>query len=256
MKGLLIDLDGVLYVQEQIIPGAMEALHFINEKQIPHRFVTNTTSVNRTQLAARLKQAGFAIPMEHLFTAPLSTAAYLHSLENPRCFFFASSNLKRDFAGIQLVDDNPTHVVIGDMGDGFSYANMNMVFRMVRNGAELVAFQKNRYWLTQEGVILDAGSFIAAIEYATGKTARVFGKPSREFFLHACRSMKLEANDAIMIGDDYQVDILGAHQAGLETVFVRTGKDREKVLDEVETQPSHVLSSIAGLPELLDTLLH
>ncbi len=254
MKGLLIDLDGVLYVQEQIIPGAMEALHFIKERQISHRFVTNTTNVNRTQLASRLQQAGFAIPMEHLFTAPLATATYLRSLVNPRCFFFASTNLKEDFIGIPLDNDNPTHVVIGDMGDGFSYANMNLVFRMVRNGAEIVAFQKNRYWLTQEGVVLDAGSFIAAIEYATGKQARVFGKPFREFFFHACRSMNLEARDAIMIGDDYQVDILGAHHAGLETIFVRTGKDKEKVLEEVETQPSHVLSSIAGLPDLLATL--
>jgi len=254
MRGLLIDLDGVLYVQEQIIPGAMEALEFIHQNQIPHRFVTNTTSVNRSQLAARLHQAGFAIPIDHLFTAPLATAAYLHSLENPRCFFFANSNLSKDFAGIQMVDDNPTHVVIGDMADGFSYANMNTVFRMVRNGAEIVAFQKNRYWLTHEGVVLDAGSFIAAIEYATGKTARVFGKPSREFFLHACHSMKLDANDAIMIGDDYQVDILGAQLAGLETIFVRTGKDRELVLNEVEKQPSYVLSSIAGLPDLLGSI--
>ena len=255
MKGLLIDLDGVLYVREQIIPGALEVLRFIGEKNVPHCFVTNTTSLNRRQLAGRLEQAGFAIQVEHVFTAPLATAAYLRSLRDPRCFFFASDNLRKDFLGIHLVEENPTHVVIGDMAEGFSYTNMNKLFRMVRNGAEMVAFQKNRYWLTPEGVVLDAGSFIAAIEYATGAAARVFGKPSKEFFIHACRSMNLDATNAIMIGDDYQVDILGAHRAGLETFFVRTGKDRERVFKDNEVRPTRVLGSIAELAQVLDEFL-
>lgn len=250
--GLLIDLDGVLYVQEQLIPGAIETIHFIQRKNIPHRFVTNTSTYGRQQILSKLAQVGIAIAPEDLFTAPVAAAQYLRTIPGARCYFFTSLNLQEDFQGITGVTQKPTHVVIGDVGKRFSYSSLNKVFRMVLDGAEMVALQKNRFWMTPGGLTLDAGAFVTALEYATGKTARLFGKPAAEFFLQACASLHVPPPDVMMVGDDLKADIAGAAAAGLQTVFVKTGKDKDSSLDTLEYQPDVVLHSIAELPAILE----
>jgi HAD superfamily hydrolase (TIGR01458 family) len=250
-KAYLIDLDGVVYVQERLIPGALDTLRLMREREIPHRFVTNTTSISRRMLAERLHAAGLDIPADHLFTAPLAAARHLRAQPTVRCFFYTRPEILEDFDGIEQVTENPTHVVIGDVGERFSYMNMNDVFRMIKGGAEIIAFQKNRYWLTREGLVLDAGAFIAALEFATEKSALVFGKPSASFFHAACSSLEAAPPDVVMIGDDLIVDIAGATSAGLQTIFVRTGKDRDRVLAPEDPQPTLELPSIASVADLI-----
>ncbi len=250
-KAFLIDLDGVVYVQERLIPGALDTLRLMRERQIPHRFVTNTTSISRRMLAERLHTAGIDIPPDHLFTAPLAAARYLRERQNVRCFFYTRPAILEDFDGIEQVTENPTHVVIGDVGEGFSYRNLNEVFRMIRTGADIVAFQKNRYWLTREGLVLDAGAFIAALEFASEKSALVFGKPSVSFFHAACNSLDIPPGEVVMIGDDLNVDIGGALRAGLQTIFVRTGKDKDRVLASDDPRPTVDVPSIASVADLI-----
>jgi len=247
----LIDLDGVIYVQEKLIPVAIEAIRLIQQENIPHRFVTNTTTHSRSQIIGRLAQVGIAMRHDHLFTAPVAAAQYLRSLSLARCFFYASEGIREEFEGPDTVESGPTHVVIGDVGELFSFEMMNRVFNMIHGGAEIVALQKNRFWITKEGLKLDAGAFVAALEFATGKTARVFGKPSAEFFQQACGGLGLPPNEVTMIGDDLKADIEGAAKAGLKTIFVRTGKDKNTSLEEAATKPDVVLNSIADLPGLL-----
>ena len=253
-NAFLVDLDGVIYVQEKLIPGAIEAIHYIQQKKIPHRFVTNTTSHSRKQLTQRLTQVGIELKPEHLFTAPVAAAEYLRALGNARCYFFTNHNIVEEFGRLEREESKPTHVVIGDVGDGFTYESMNRVFNMVHNGAEIIALQRNRFWITTEGLKLDAGAFIAALEYATGKEASVFGKPSAAFFQQACASLGVRPSEVMMIGDDLKADIEGASAAGLQTLFVRTGKDKNSSLKELREQPDIVMASIADLPEYLKQL--
>lgn len=251
IKALLVDLDGVIYVQERLIPGAVQAIQMIRNLGIPHRFVTNTTTHTRKQLTDRLKQVGITISFDHLLTAPSAAARFLVGIPNVRCYFYTDPHIVEEFEGIPLDDVRPTHIVVGDVGDRFSYEMMNRIFNMVHNGAEIIALQKNRFWVTKDGLKLDAGAFIAALEYATGKTARVFGKPSADFFHQACTSLDLVAKDVTMIGDDLKADIEGASKAGMQTIFVRTGKDKTIRLEESEGKPDLVLNSIAELPQIL-----
>jgi HAD superfamily hydrolase (TIGR01458 family) len=250
-RAFLIDLDGVVYVQERLIDGALDTLRLLRERGIPHRFVTNTTGICRRMLRERLRGAGLEIPPDHLFTAPIATAQYLRGLRTARCFFYVRPEILEDFDGIERTSEQPTHVVIGDVGREFNYDNLNRVFRMIRDGGEIIAFQKNRYWLTTDGLVMDAGAFIAALEFATGQTARVFGKPSRRFFEEACASLRLPPERVTMIGDDFTVDIAGAAAAGLQTVFVRTGKDKDRELQGEDVRPNAVLPSIAEVQRLL-----
>ena len=251
-SAFLIDLDGVIYVQEKPIPGAIEAIRYIQQKNIPHRFVTNTTSHSRQQLTQRLAQVGIELTQDQLFTAPVAAAEYLRNLGNTRCYFYTNLNIIEEFGGLERVESNPTHVVIGDVGEGFTYESMNQVFNMIHDSAEIVALQKNRFWVTKGGLKLDAGAFIAALEYATGKEARVFGKPSAAFFQQACVSLGLQASSVMMIGDDLKADIEGAAAAGLRTLFVRTGKDRNASLGDMRQRPDTVMNSIADLPAYLE----
>jgi HAD superfamily hydrolase (TIGR01458 family) len=251
IRSLLIDLDGVVYVQEKLIPGAREALEVIRQRAIPHRFVTNTTTHSRSQIINRLAQVGITIQLDEMFSAPVAAAGYLRSTETARTYLYCSENLMDDFQGIVTVDTNPTHIVIGDMGEKFSYEEMNRVFTMIHDGAEIIALQKNRFWTTKDGLKLDAGAFIAALEYATGKEAKVFGKPSREFFAKACHSLGLPPHEVTMIGDDLKADIEGAARSGLKTVFVRTGKDARTSLEGFSVRPDFILDSVADLPRLI-----
>ena len=142
-------------------------------------------------------------------------------------------------------------VVVGDLGEGFSYAALNRAFGHVMDGAELIALQKNRYWLTPDGLALDVGPFVAALEYATRRDALVVGKPSRDFFATILAGIPVEPGAAAMVGDDVESDIGGAQDAGLAGILVRTGKYREDALRDSGVEPAAVVGSIADVPALL-----
>jgi HAD superfamily hydrolase (TIGR01458 family) len=128
---------------------------------------------------------------------------------------------------------------------------MNRVFRWVLDGVEFVALHRNRYWKTGGGLQLDVGAFVAAFEFATGRTATLVGKPSRPMFEAAARSMELEVEDVAMVGDDLVSDVAGAQAAGSQAFLVRTGKFRAEELERSDATPDIVIDSVAELPGLL-----
>ena len=244
-KGLLIDLDGTLYVEDAPIPGAREALSRFEAAGIPYRYVTNTTRKPRREVVSRLRELGFPA-REDLVFAPAAAANAL--LAGKRCHVLVAEALLEDLADLVLAGTGPTeHVLVGDLGDGFDYARLNRAFRLLMDGAGLVALQRNRFWQEADGPSLDAGPFVAALEYASGKTATVVGKPEPAFFEAALRDLGLEAKDVAMVGDDAESDVAGAQRAGLWGIQVKTGKYRSGATGE----PDAEIESIADLPALL-----
>jgi phospholysine phosphohistidine inorganic pyrophosphate phosphatase len=154
-------------------------------------------------------------------------------------------SLVEDLKGITLTEDRPDHVLVGDLGEGFAYDRLNAAFRCLMDGAELIALQKNRYWRREDGLALDAGPFVAALEYASGKSATVVGKPEKGFFRLALEDLGLLPHEVAMVGDDAEADVAGAKRAGLKGVLVRTGKwTAEREGGEADL----VLDSVADLP--------
>jgi HAD superfamily hydrolase (TIGR01458 family) len=244
-KGLLIDLDGTLYVEDAPIPGAREALSRVEAASIPYRYVTNTTRKPRREVVSRLRELGFPA-REDLVFAPAAAANAL--LAGKRCHALVAEALLEDLADVVLAGTGPTeHVLVGDLGDGFDYARLNRAFRLLMDGAGLVALQRNRYWQEADGPSLDAGPFVVALEYASGKTATVLGKPEPAFFEAALRDLGLEAKDVAMVGDDAESDVAGAQRAGLQGIQVKTGKYRPGVSGEADAE----IESIADLPAAL-----
>ena len=244
VRGLLVDLDGTLYVGDEPVEGAREALGRLRSSGIAVRYVTNTTRKPRRRVCEHLLSLGFEAEESELFT-PARAAARL--IGDKSCFPLVDESLLEDLEGVAFTEDHPDYVVVGDLGEGFTYDRLNTAFRLLVDGARLLALQKNRYWRREDGLSLDAGPFVAALEYASGQSATVVGKPEEDFFRLAVEDLGLQAREVAMVGDDAEADVAGSQAAGLKGIQVKTGKYRPGV----EGLPDLVLESFAGLPEAL-----
>jgi HAD superfamily hydrolase (TIGR01458 family) len=253
IKGFLIDLDGVLYVGDHPIEGATAAIEYLMKKNYQFRFVSNTTRKCRKTIVSRLSAMGFDIPEEYIFTPLIATAAYMKKRGKRNCYLLTTGDADQDFKQVCAPDNNAKmdYVIIGDAGEAITYASLNKAFRHLMEGAELIALEKDRYWMANDGLSLSGGPFVKALEFATGKTARVMGKPSNAFFDLALRDLDLRKDQVAMIGDDITTDIGGAHQVGMRSILVRTGKFRELALKNAAIKPTHIIDSIAQLEGIL-----
>lgn len=249
MKAFLIDLDGVLYVDKNPIEGAKETIALLEEKGYRYRFVSNTTSKCRATLSKFLSGMGFEIPEEYIFTPAIAAAERIRSEKDNRCFLLTRPDVRKDFeeAGVPLAEDEVDFVVVGDAERDFTFDRMNRAFRLVMDGAEIIALEKDRYWMGADGLCLSAGPFVYALEYATGTRAEVVGKPSPDFFGMALGVLRASPCEAAMIGDDIATDVGGAQNADMMGILVRTGKYREDVAEYSNIIPDLTLKSIAEL---------
>lgn len=246
----LMDLDGTLYHQGQVIAGAPEAIAVLRERGIHLRFTTNTTRHPRRVLVDRLGALGIRVEAQELHTAPAATSAWLAAQGARRLMLLLAEATHEEFAAFERDVENPDHVVVGDLGEAWTYAVLDRAFRALDRGAKLVAIQKNRWWDPGDGPRLDAGPFVAALEYATGRDAVLMGKPSRDFFSTAIDGLGLPAERVLVVGDNVLTDVAGARLAGCVAVAVRTGSFRES--DLWACPADGVLDSIAGLPAWLE----
>jgi HAD superfamily hydrolase (TIGR01458 family) len=251
ITALLIDLDGVLYVEEERIPGSREALQRFRDGGLTLRFVTNTTAHSRDRTLAKLTHLGFSVADHELVTPAALAVRHCHERDHRRVALVMNEEVKRDFAELQETAAEADAVIVGDLGPAFGYDVLNHAFRQVMDGAELIALQKNRYWLRADGLSLDVGPFVAALEFATGAEAYVVGKPARAFFAEVLADLGAAAAATAMIGDDIESDIGGALRAGLAAILVRTGKYREQLVRDSGIEPTVAVDSIADVPPLL-----
>lgn len=261
---LLLDLDGTLYVSDAAVPGAPETVAALRRAGIPFRFVTNTTSRPRAGLVERLQGYGFTAAPEEVLT-PVTAAARIARARGCTVVApFLPAPALADLSGFALVggtsglpaDRTPQAVLVGDLGEQWTYALMQEAFTYVLDGALLIALSRDRYWRRGGVLALDAGPFVAGLEYATSRAAILAGKPSPEFFRAAVASLPAGSAEAglAMIGDDLWSDVRGAQEAGYRGWLVRTGKFREDALQESGIVPDRILESITDLREAAEGL--
>jgi HAD superfamily hydrolase (TIGR01458 family) len=251
IDAVLLDLDGVLYVEGELLPGAAEAVQRLRGAGMALRFVTNTTANSRSQTLEKLRGFGIELEEDELVTPAALARRHCEDAGHRTVALIMNDDVKADFEGLEEADTDVDAVIMGDLGEQFGFRILNQAFRLVMDGAELVALQKNRFWLTAEGLSLDAGPFVAAIEYATGKDAFVVGKPSADFFDIVLADLGADRDSVAMVGDDIETDIGGALEAGIAAVLVRTGKYREDFVRDSGIEPTATIDSVAELPELL-----
>ncbi len=246
VDGLLIDIDGVLMLGDEVIPGATETIRALRDRQIPFRFMTNTTVYCRQTLLEHLNARGFDVTLDELYTATYSAARYLRQQQAKSYLPLLLPDAQLEFAGIDVDEETPEYVVVGDLGASFTFARLNRAFRALLNGARLVALHKKRHWRTPQGLFLDAGPFVVALEYATESNAVVVGKPSEAYFQSVLDDLGLPPARLALIGDDIEIDVLGAKRMGIQGWLVKTGRFRKEDLAR-GIWPDQILNSIVDL---------
>ena len=249
-KGFLLDLDGVFIQSGAILPGALETVEIFNSRNIPYRFVTNTTTKSRDTLHLELTRQDIICNKEHIFSAGYSGAKAIMQMGNPSCKFFISEDLKKDYKFCDVNNENPDLIVIGDY-DKWDVASINQAFNYVMGGSQILALHVGRYYKVKSGLKIDAGAFVKALEYATGERATVVVKPNVLFFKQALDDMKLNTEDVILVGDDLYNDIRGVQKLKIKGILVRSGKYDSKILQNTNVKPDRVFDSIKNLAEII-----
>lgn len=248
-------MDGVLHVSGSPIPGATDAVARLRTDGHRIRFVTNSTTTSRRELGQRLRRMGFAIDDDELQT---TAAVARRVLAGKRVLALTMAGFLDDLEGLELIGMNADAVLIGgadesdEPGRVYSYLNLNRAFLELQAGAELYCLHRNRWWQTATGPRLDAGAFVAGLEYAAGIDAVVLGKPSPQYFAAALEALDADPELTWMVGDDLEGDIAGAQVQGMRTVLVRTGKFRPDDLDQAHVVPDGIVSSVAQLADFLE----
>ncbi len=248
----------MLHVSGEAIPGAQDAVSRLRDAGHSLRFVTNNSTRPRAQLAEELRDLGFDVPDVELQTTALTAA---RELAGKRVLALVMAGVVPDLDGIELVGDGADAVLIGGCDETvepnqvFSYMNLARAFAEIQLGADLYCLHKNRWWQTSRGPLLDAGAFVAGLEYATGVEATVLGKPSPAYFAAALDALHAEPALTWLVGDDVESDLRGAQMFGMRTALVRTGKFRPDTLERLDLRPDVVLSSISDFPDWLERSL-
>ncbi len=255
IEGVLFDLDGVFYIGDEVVKGAANTLAWCRQRQIPFRFITNTSTKTTGAVASKLQALGLQVSVADIFSAVNATVDFLTQQGAPSVHLLIRDSVKIEFEQFEQETSNPDYVVVGDIGAAWDYALLNRVFRELMAGSKLIAMHKNKYFQTERGLQMDIGAFVAGLEYISGKKAIVIGKPSASFFQLATDALGLRPEQVVIIGDDIENDVGGAQVNGLRGVLVRTGKYREELADASSVQPDGIIDSIAELPEWLEARL-
>jgi len=242
------NLDGTVYIGDDPIPGAAKAIEHLRRAGVPMCFATNTTRRPRSDLVTRLASMEVEVSADELFTAPVAAARWLAGVGATRVSLLLPEPTVEEFHQFSLDDEAPEYVVVGDLGEEWTFDRLNRAFRALMRGAALVAIQKNRFWDPGGGLCLDVGPFVAALEYASGCDAVLVGKPSTAFFETAAGFLGLPLDRVVVVGDSVVNDVVGGQRAGCLGVAVRTGIFRDEHLGSLDQPPDAVLDSLADLP--------
>lgn len=272
VRALLLDLDGVIVLAGEAIPGATDAVAALERRSMPYRIVTNTSAVSRATLARWASRLGASIPAERFESALSASAAWTaRAFPGAPLYVLASEDARTEFAGQRLMTHEEASargataaaVIIGDSPEEATYDNLNRAFRLIQNGARLVGMHRNPWWLTPDGPTLDSGAFVAGLEFASGRSARIIGKPAATFYGLAVADLRravgrtLRRDEVAMIGDDVRSDIRAAQRVGLRGIFVLSGKHTLADVEAAATErggrrPDAIAPSLADVVAALD----
>ena len=253
---MLLDIDGVLIVSWEPLPGALETVTWLRGHDIGFRLVTNTSSRTRRQIARQLAEVGIGVEIDQILTAVSSAARYLADHHpGARCLVVNEGDLREDLVGVEISGaDSAEVVLLGGAGPAVGYAELDAAFKLALDGVPVVALHRNTRFQTADGPALDMGAFVIGLEAAAAIEIQVVGKPAAAFFDGALADLGVGAEDATMVGDDLVSDVLGAQAVGMTGVLVRTGKFRPTDLDDAPARPDRVIDDISQLPDLLEEL--
>ena len=254
IRGVLFDLDGVLFHRHTILPMVIDVLNKLSRANFPFRILSNITLLSKKTILEKFLESKLYFPSDWLLTPSTVACSWLKQHKEPAISLFVSPTLRDDFDGLHILSETAESgadfVLLGEMVDNWNAYALNRALRLILNGAQLVGLGMGHNWISAEGMRLDVGAYVTALEYASKKKATIFGKPSPDYFRIALQQMELEPEGVLMVGDDIVTDIFGAQQVSLRTALVQTGRFRETDLhsgikpDWIIPDVSHILNIV------------
>ena len=249
MLPILIDFDGVVKLGNKPAPDANEFLKFLTENNIPSCIISNSTLRTGDLIKEFFSSHGIKLTIPAL-TAFDATLVYVKK-KYEKVQVYCRDYLIHHFE--KMIDkENPKAIVIGDIEDRWNYRIVNDIFKKVFNGADLIAMHKNKYWSPHGELLIDAGAFVKAIEYSSGKEAVLIGKPSLIYFQSALERIGYPANSKfIMIGDDIETDIAGAQSCGGKGILIYTGKTKYPLKEDIKLKPDFEAMNLVEVMDIV-----
>ena len=249
-KGFICDMDGVIYHGNRILPGVREFVDWLQKENKHFLFLTNSNHSTPRELQQKLARMGLDVDESHFYTSALATANFL-KLQAPGCSAYAVGDhgLQNALfaAGITINDVDPDYVVIGE-SQSFSYDNIVNAVRLVNKGAKLIGTNSDLTGPTENGIVPGCRALISPIEMATGKKAYFVGKPNPLMMRTGLRLLGVHSEDAVMIGDRMDTDIVAGIESGLDTVLVLSGVTSREDIANYPYSPRLVLNGVGDIP--------
>jgi 5'-nucleotidase len=253
-QGYLIDMDGVLYRGNSLVPGADRFVRLLREADVPFLFLTNNSQRTRRDVAARLSRMSIDVEERHIFTCAMATARFLaQQKKRGTAFVIGEGGLLTALHehGYAIVDHDPDYVVVGE-GRTFNLEMVEAAVRMILAGAKLIATNLDPNCPTPDGLRPGCGALVAMLEAATGARAFSVGKPSPVIMRAARKELGLTTDETTIIGDTMETDILGGVQLGFHTILVLSGGTAYEDLPHYAYTPERVVGSVADLADFLE----
>ena len=252
IKGLLLDLEGVIYMGDKLVDGALETIKKLKKNNISIRYLTNTTTAPKKSIIKKLKSFDLPVGESDIFSPSIGANIFLKEKNIKKIFLLANKLLEDDFENITIDNNSPEAIILGDIYKDFNWEKLNNAFQLItKNNAYIIALHKNKYCKRENNITLDLGPFVKALEYASSKKAVVIGKPEKKFFDLAIKDIKLPVDQVVMVGDDILSDIEGAKKNNIMAIQVKTGKYQKKDESHLFIQPNLRIDSIIDLPNCL-----
>ncbi len=251
--GFLLDMDGVIYRGNQLIPGADRFVGRLRSEGIPFRFLTNNSQRTRRDVALKLCRLGLEAEADDVFTCAMATARFLAKQKPGATAFVIGENglaAALHHNGVTVVDDDADYVVVGE-GRTFNFEMIERALRLVEKGARLIATNPDATCPTDAGTRPGCGAIVAMLEKATGRQAFSVGKPSGVMMRMAQDELGVRSSGTVMVGDTMETDILGGVGMGYRTVLVLSGHTDVSMLDAYAYRPDWIIDSVAHMPEEL-----
>jgi len=252
IKGVILDIDGVLEFQGRVYPGAVGTINALKDRGIVLRFLTNSTLKSRASCVAGLREAGFRIDVDEVITASYATAVYLDEVKPSSCWIMLEREGLDEFSRFAHDEEKAEVIVVGDNRSRFDFDHLNKALRLLLSGARLVGMTPELIDSSMGAPELNVGSWARMLEEASGVKATYVGKPSRYVFELTLRSMALSKDEVVMVGDRICSDIKGASDFGIRSILLRTGEFDERDLDG-DIRPDYVFDSITEVLTLFQS---
>ena len=250
-KGFICDMDGVIYLGNQLLPGVTEFVHWLNKNNKQFLFLTNSSERSPRELRQKLLRMGLDIGEEHFYTSALATAAFLKK-QAPGCTAYvigAPGLLKALYdVGVTMNDVDPDYVIVGETSS-YNYEVITKAVRLVLGGARLIATNSDLTGPTEFGIAPACRSLVAPVELATGKKAYFMGKPNPLMMRTGLHLLGVHSEEAAMVGDRMDTDIIAGMESGLATVLVLSGCTSRADVDNYPYRPTYILNGVGEIPE-------